>query len=76
MYLLYVVIVTYKSSFAGSGLNNTTAVFILMYAHVTLINIINQCFKFDTINRFCATWCLDHGTYITMVMKKNERTFV
>ena len=44
MYELYVVIVTYKSSLAGRGLYNTT-VFILMYTHVTLINIINQNIK-------------------------------
>ena len=41
MYVLYIVIVTYKSSLAGSGLYNTT-VFILMYTHVTLAKIINQ----------------------------------
>ena len=40
MYELYVVIVPYKSSLAGRGLYNIT-VFILMYTHVTLINIIN-----------------------------------
>ena len=41
MYVLYVVIVTYKSSLAGRGLYNTT-VFILMFTNVTLINITNQ----------------------------------
>ena len=44
MYVLYVVIVTYKSSLAGRSLYNTTTVFILMYTHVTLINIIYQIF--------------------------------
>ena len=35
MCVLYVVIVTYKSSLAGRGLYNTT-VFILMYTHVNI----------------------------------------
>ena len=41
MYVLNVVISTYKSSLALSGLYNNT-VFVLMYTHVSLINFINQ----------------------------------
>ena len=70
MYVLYIIVlVTYTSILAGSGLYNT-ALCILMYTHVTLINIINQ--SIIKIGKMCDFYIPKISIYVDHLSKTDK----